>query len=101
MDYQYRHNEEWALDKLFDVVRHFVLLAGGDGDGWIICHDEYNDYQDLANKFEKFENENGKWFTNKGQAEGCVTFYNNQESISFINSREKLPKWASDIIVEI
>lgn len=90
-------NEVNALYKLFDAVRYFVWRGGGDGDGWIVSHR----YKELAGIFREYENRIGKWFTDEQISDGCITFCRGQESVAFIDAREKMPAWAGDIIVEL
>ena len=86
-----------TLHKLFDVVKEFVRASGGDGDGWIVS-ERYAGYADL---FEKHEQEGDKWFVNRDNGEGAISFWNGQEAIVFVRDRTKLPPYAGDIVVEI
>ncbi len=90
-------NEKKLLYELFDVVRQFVLSAGGDGDGWIISER----YRELADLFEMFENNNERWFTRSNHLDETISFENKQEAIFFVDSVNRLPEWAGDIIVKI
>ena len=85
------------LNKLFEVVRNFVLGSGGDGDGFIISEQ----YQKLANSFEAYEKQHGNWFITRSEFEGCIVFGNNQEAVFFMKDRTTLPNWKGDIIIEI
>lgn len=90
-----------AFINLFNVVRNFVLMACGDGDGWVICKN-YN-FKEVANMFEKNKQIESKWFLIRINNDDFITFYKNQESITFLDSlnKDKIPSWAGNIIVEI
>ena len=86
-----------GLHKLFEAVKLFVLESGGDGDGWII----YERYKELADIFHDYEMEHGNWFHRRHDTESYISFGHEQEVVIFVPSREKLPNWPADIIVEI
>ena len=65
-----------SLIALFDLTKRFVLMSGGDGDGWIVSHK----YRELADLFEAHESD--KWFISKYEGNGMITFSHNQESIT-------------------
>ena len=96
------------LHPLFDTVTRFVLESGGDGDGWIICP---NNYKDLADEFEIWQKDHGFWTTDAGEKrihfpnrkdyEGEIYFTHYQESVAFVDDTSRLPIWAGDIIVKL
>ena len=88
------------LHKLFEVIRDYVLASGGDGDGWNVSLR----YAELASAFQSYEQGRGcgSWFTTRLVADDKIAFYNNQEAVIFLKTRDKLPnKFTGDIIVEI
>ena len=96
-----------TLEAIFNAVDRCVFEAGGDGDGWIVSRDNY---LNLANFFATTEV--AKRYPHRGDDDGEVSFYKDNESISFVNSRAKLPDYgnvdpsltgypAGDIVVEI
>ena len=83
---------------VFTAVRLCVFSAGGDGDGLVISPR----WKELANLFEGFEMAGEKWFVERLDCPGRVTFSRGEESITFSNSREGLPDWyGAYIIVEV
>ena len=82
---------------LFEAVRHFVLSAGGDGDGWVIS----SRWHELATEFERYEASHERFFIDKTESDAHITFANSQESICFMADDSQLPSWAGDIIVYI
>lgn len=82
---------------LFEAIRLSIIDAGGDGDGWVVSQH----YTELADLFERYETEHGKWFPIRSNREGMIEFIHEQESICFVSDRSLLPNYAGDIIVEI
>ena len=75
-----------TLHHLFESVRLFVFQSGGDGGGWIVS----DNYISLADAFEKFENDNGKWFIERTNfpEKQTVLFSNSQEYIGFTSQKD-------------
>ena len=89
--------DEELLFKLFEAVVAFVLSAGGDGDGWVVSED----FVALADSFDRYERKHGNWFTEKSVGMKSVCFIHGQETICFVESRDDIPEWAGDILVEL
>lgn len=69
-----------VTDMAFELVKHLVLREGGDGGGLVLCED----YETLADLFEAREaGEGERWFTRRTDSPGRVTFYNDQEFVTF------------------
>lgn len=83
---------------LFDAVKRCVSEAGGDGDGYIICGDNYVEY---ANLFAKHEE--GQWFTDRTDdpRQNAVNFYgvNGNEAVHFLRDDSELSLSMSEIVV--
>ena len=84
--------------KLYDILRHYCLSAGGDGDAWLVSEN----YLAYADEFEADEKAKAEpWFTERDNQDNTVIFSNWQEAIFFVKDRSHLHQWAGDIIVEI
>jgi hypothetical protein len=98
--------EEQGLCNLFEVIKDFIWLASGDGEGYIIS----SRYKEIANLFEKYEEENNIIEQyKKNMYDNSIVFSsitNPEETIIFTKDRDGLPNYkgkvmTGDITVEI
>jgi hypothetical protein len=72
-------------NKMFAAIEAACLAEGGDGDTLVVCQDNVS----VADNFEKWLKENNNTWWTRGNYNGIITFYNNQEAIYFALEADK------------
>jgi hypothetical protein len=81
---------EANIEHVFDLVEEFVFADCGDGWGFIVSPE----YEQLADRFEKWEKDNGNLLTYREDylIEKFILFHQNEEGQEGISFLKEIPK---------